>query len=40
VPEPFSRLDTRLFARVRDRAVPVRVTKMPFVPNHYYRGQK
>jgi aminomethyltransferase len=39
VPEPFSRLDTRLVARVRERAVPVRVSKMPFVPNHYYRGR-
>lgn len=29
---------TELFAKVRGKLVPVQVTKMPFVPQRYYRG--
>jgi len=29
---------TEVFAQVRGRAVPLRVTAMPFVPTRYYRG--
>ena len=29
---------TEIFAQVRSRAVPLRVTAMPFVPTRYYRG--
>lgn len=33
-----SQVDTRLFAEVRGKKLPVTVTRMPFVPAHYYRG--
>ncbi|MGA2552466.1 MAG: glycine cleavage system aminomethyltransferase GcvT [Burkholderiaceae bacterium] len=38
VPAHLSKVDTELFAKVRERLVPLRVAKTPFVPNHYYRG--
>ncbi|MDR0479294.1 MAG: glycine cleavage system aminomethyltransferase GcvT [Burkholderiaceae bacterium] len=31
-------LGTEIFAQIRGRAVPMRVTALPFVPAHYYRG--
>jgi aminomethyltransferase len=31
-------IGTAVFAQVRGRAVPLRVTAMPFVPTRYYRG--
>jgi aminomethyltransferase len=31
-------IGTAVFAQVRGRAVPLRVTAMPFVPARYYRG--
>ena len=34
----FSAAGSRLSAMVRGKPVPVQVTAMPFVPNHYYRG--
>ena len=34
----FSAIGTRVNALVRGKAVPMEVTAMPFVPNHYYRG--
>lgn len=34
----YSPIDTELTALVRGRNLPVKVTAMPFVPHHYYRG--
>lgn len=34
----FVALDTQVFALVRGKKVPLRVSKMPFVPQRYYRG--
>ncbi|MBA1294806.1 glycine cleavage system aminomethyltransferase GcvT [Pseudomonas lurida] len=34
----FTALDTQVFALVRGKKVPVRVSKLPFVPQRYYRG--
>lgn len=34
----FSALDTEVFAMVRGKSLAMRVTKMPFVPQGYYRG--
>jgi aminomethyltransferase len=34
----FSAVDTALFAEVRGKQLPVTVSKMPFVPQRYYRG--
>jgi len=34
----FSAIGTRVNALVRGKAVPMEVSAMPFVPNHYYRG--
>ncbi|TAK90168.1 MAG: glycine cleavage system aminomethyltransferase GcvT [Burkholderiaceae bacterium] len=30
---------TQVFAKVRDKRIPMTVSKMPFVPNRYYRGK-
>jgi len=35
----FSAVDTALFAEVRGKQLPVTVSKMPFVPQRYYRGE-
>ena len=34
----FTALDTEVSALVRGKKVPLRVSKMPFVPQRYYRG--
>lgn len=34
----FTALDTQVSALVRGKKVPLRVSKMPFVPQRYYRG--
>ena len=34
----YATAGTEVFAQVRGRAVPLRVTAMPFVPTRYYRG--
>ncbi|MFV0573885.1 MAG: glycine cleavage system aminomethyltransferase GcvT [Vibrio sp.] len=34
----FSAIDTEIFADVRGKKLPMIVTKMPFVPQRYYRG--
>ena len=34
----FAAIDTRLFAVVRDKKVPITVVKLPFVVQRYYRG--
>ncbi|WP_338506046.1 glycine cleavage system aminomethyltransferase GcvT [Pseudomonas poae] len=34
----FTALDTEVYALVRGKKVPLRVSKMPFVPQRYYRG--
>lgn len=34
----FSAIGTRVNALVRGKPVPMEVSAMPFVPNHYYRG--
>lgn len=34
----YSALDTELFALVRGKKLPMTVSKMPFVPQRYYRG--
>jgi aminomethyltransferase len=34
----FASVGTRLHAIVRGKPVPMEVSAMPFVPNHYYRG--
>ncbi|PJC87251.1 glycine cleavage system protein T [Vibrio sp. HA2012] len=34
----FSAVDTQVFAEVRGKKLPMKVTKMPFVPQRYYRG--
>jgi glycine cleavage system T protein (aminomethyltransferase) len=39
VSSDFAAAGTPLRALVRDKPRPVRVTKMPFVPQRYYRGQ-
>ncbi|WP_036306481.1 glycine cleavage system aminomethyltransferase GcvT [Methyloglobulus morosus] len=33
----YSTLDTRLYAKVRERQVAVTVTRLPFIPHHYHR---
>lgn len=33
-----AQLGTELHALVRDKRIPVKVVKMPFVPQHYFRG--
>ena len=33
-----SALDSQVWALVRGKKVPMRVSKMPFVPQRYYRG--
>ena len=33
-----AKLDTALFAEVRGKQIPVKVARMPFVPQRYYRG--
>jgi len=38
VAKEFSALDTELKAIVRKREIPVKVSKMPFVPQRYHRG--
>lgn len=38
VQKGFSKLGTNLFAIVRGREIPVTVSKMPFIPQRYYRG--
>jgi aminomethyltransferase len=34
----FIALDTEVSAMVRGKKVPLRVSKMPFVPQRYFRG--
>lgn len=34
----YSKLETALFAEVRGKKIPVRVARMPFVQQRYYRG--
>lgn len=34
----YAQLDTELVALVRNKQVPVKVVKLPFVPQNYYRG--
>ncbi|MNQ86745.1 Aminomethyltransferase [compost metagenome] len=34
----FSALDTVVYAEVRGKHIPMRVTKTPFIPQRYYRG--
>lgn len=38
VPPSHAALGTEVFAQVRGRQVPMRVSAMPFVPHHYHRG--
>jgi glycine cleavage system T protein (aminomethyltransferase) len=38
VPMALSALDTPLFASVRGRLIPIKVTRMPLVPQRYFRG--
>ena len=32
-----SKLKTELYALVRDKEIPVTISKMPFVPHNYYK---
>ena len=38
VTTPHAAIGTDVFAIVRDKRVPMRVTALPFTPNRYYRG--
>ena len=38
VPPDYAALGTEVFAMVRGKPVPMRVSAMPFVPTRYYRG--
>jgi len=38
VPPDYAALGTEVFAMVRGKPVPMRVSPMPFVPTRYYRG--
>ena len=38
VPVELAQEDTELNALVRNKAVPVKVVKLPFVKQNYYRG--
>lgn len=38
VDKEYGALDTSLYAMVRGKRVPMKVSKMPFVPQRYYRG--
>lgn len=38
VSSEFSSIDTEIFAEVRGKKLPMKVEKMPFVPQRYYRG--
>ncbi len=38
VDSAYAALDTEVFAMVRGKALPMTVTKMPFVPQRYHRG--
>lgn len=38
IPAELAALDTLLFASVRGRQIPIRVVRMPLVPQRYYRG--
>ena len=38
VDSTYAALDTELFAMVRNKPVAVKVARMPFVPQRYYRG--
>lgn len=38
VETPHHALDTEVFAEVRGKRVPMRVTKLPFTPHRYFRG--
>ncbi|MNC05467.1 Aminomethyltransferase [compost metagenome] len=38
VESAFAALDTVVYAEVRGKHIPMRVTKTPFVPQRYYRG--
>lgn len=35
----YAAIDTQVFAKVRGKPLPMVVTKMPFVPQRYYRGE-
>ena len=34
----FAKIDTGVFAEVRNKKLPMTVSKTPFVPNGYFRG--
>ncbi|NNG61773.1 glycine cleavage system aminomethyltransferase GcvT, partial [Pseudomonas fragi] len=34
----FTALDSEVWAIVRGKPVPLKVSKLPFVPQRYYRG--
>ncbi len=38
VSKPLAALDTRVYAEVRGKRLPMTVSRMPFVPQRYYRG--
>ncbi len=37
VDAPFNKVNTDLFCKVRDKQVPIKTKKMPFVPSNYYK---
>ena len=36
---PLNKLKTELTAVVRGKEIPIKITKMPFVPHGYYKPQ-
>lgn len=40
VDKDFAKLKTELVAIVRDKEIPVKISKMPFVPANYYKPAK
>jgi aminomethyltransferase len=37
IDSPFNKIKTDLTAIVRGKEIPIKVAKMPFVPNRYYK---
>lgn len=37
VPTLMTKLDTEFYAKIRNRLIPCKIAKIPFVPNNYYR---
>jgi aminomethyltransferase len=37
IDSPYNKLETGLRVSVRGKDVPIKVTKMPFVPHRYYK---